>query len=113
MVLAALLASGALIPGEPSLTGYHGMARPTHDVPGAFDAAAAAFQARLDAAHPPGSPTEALRAALRAEGFEMEVAGEAHLLRDGFMCELGWTVIWTGEGGVLRSVVGDHYGNCL
>lgn len=102
--------------GPPSLTAT-GVPEPTADVPGAFDEATAAFEARVLRLHPPGSEVEALRQALARDGFDGITGsadeGFAFRGRPGFLCELNWEVRWTAEAGRIESLDALHWGDCL
>lgn len=108
-----------LIPSRGGLTDT-GISEPTADVPEAFDEATAAFSARLNLLHPPGSAVADLVATLEADGFVLVEAeelkpgeGAARLEKPGFMCQLIWTVNWTEEARLIVTIDGLHDGICL
>ena len=90
-----------------------GVPQPTNDVPGGFDEASKAFDARLRERHPLGSPVAELRAALASEGFKVDNDGVARLMRPGFLCQLDWSVRWTERDGRIGSIEGQHDGICF
>ncbi len=90
-----------------------GVPSPNYDSTQMWAEASDAFDARVRALHPPGSGAEALRAALRADGFVLAGAGEARLAWPGLLCSYDWVVRWTEAEGRVASVEGVHSGACF
>ncbi|HEY3951261.1 hypothetical protein [Phenylobacterium sp.] len=92
-------------------------------LPSNFAAASRAFDERIQARFPVGSPESRLRDELTAEHFKIDAVSPAQASGYQFSaqhgggvfpaCDLTWTVMWAVEAGRIARIGATYYATCL